>query len=235
MAGFCTKCGSGLIEGNNFCTKCGASIPGTATSAAAPVTSAAPSSPPAYAAPTSPAASATPAAYAAPAAVSPKGASGLKIVLIVVGVFVGLGILAGSVVMYGIWRVSRNVNVSRSGQVSINTPDGKISMGPGAQVSEADLGLPIYPGATRQEGTFQVSTAEGSMSTYLFKTSDSPAQVMAFYHSKLDPKTAFFESQDGGIITSEANAKVGFMITVGRDNNGPTTISILRGTSKKAQ
>lgn len=208
MANFCTKCGSALVPGNNFCTSCGAPIGGTTA----------------------------PAATAAPAAgVPPKSGSALKVILIVLGVFIGLGILAGVAVTFGIWRLSRSVRVDRAGQVTINTPGGKMTVGT-AEVSEADLGLPRYPNAKRQEGSVQLSTAEGSMSTYLFKTSDTPAQVMAFYHGKLSPKTSFLETPDGGIITSDNSATVGFMITVGRDNSdGQTSISILRGTSKKAQ
>jgi hypothetical protein len=215
MAGFCTKCGSALTEGNNFCMACGAPI-GAA--------SAAPGAPSAGGA-------------AAPsAAVPPKSGGALKIILIVLGVFVGLGILAGAAVTFGIWRLSRGVRVDRSGQVSISTPGGKISVGPGAEVSEADLGVPLYPGAKREEGSVQLSSAEGSMATYVFKTGDSPAQVIAFYRGKLSPKTTFFETPDGGLITSESGANVGFMITIGREENtGQTSIAIVRGTSKKAQ
>ncbi len=213
MANFCTKCGSALVEGNNFCTSCGASVGGSSASAA-------------------------PAAAGAPpaAAASPKSGGALKVILIVVGVFIGLGILGGMAVTFGLWRLSRSVNVNRSGQVSINTPGGKISVGPGAEVSEAELGVPLYPGAKREEGSFQLSTAEGTMATYVFKTSDTPAQVMAFYRGKLNPKTNFLETPDGGMITSDNSATVGFLITIGRDNtDGRTSISVVRGTSKKAQ
>src|SRR6266849_464178 len=190
MANFCTKCGSALVEGNNFCTSCGASVGGSSASAAPAAAGAAPA-----------------------AAASPKSGGALKVILIVVGVFIGLGILGGMAVTFGLWRLSRSVNVNRSGQVSINTPGGK-----------------------REEGSFQLSTAEGTMATYVFKTSDTPAQVMAFYRGKLNPKTNFLETPDGGMITSDNSATVGFLITVGRDNaDGRTSISVVRGTSKKAQ
>lgn len=204
MANFCTKCGTALVEGNKFCTACGAAADGST-------------------------ASAVPAA-----AVPAKSGGALKITLIVLGVFVGMGILGGVAVTFGLWRLSR-VSVNPSGQVTISSPDGKVTMSP-AQVSETELGVPIYPNAKREEGGLQLSTAEGSMATYVFKTGDSPAQVMAFYRGKLSPKTSFLETPDGGMITSDASEKVGFLITVGRDNNnGKTAISIVRGTSKKAQ
>src|SRR5260370_10410210 len=111
---------------------------------------------------------------AAPAAAaSPKSGGALKVILIVVGVFIGLGILGGMAVTFGLWRLSRSVNVNRSGQVSINTPGGKISVGPGAEVSEAELGRPLSPGAKREEGRLQPSPAEGTIATYIFKTTDT--------------------------------------------------------------
>ncbi len=231
MAGFCTKCGSVLAEGNVFCTGCGAQIPGTAATGAAPPASAS-SGPAATAAGSAPA----PPPAAQPAA-APQGASALKVILIVVGVFVGLCILGGMAITFGLWRLSRSVRVdNRSGQVSISTPGGKMTMGPGADVTEAELGVPLYPSAKRAEGSFQLSSEEGSMATYVFKTSDSPAQVMAFYRGRLSPKSAFVETPEGGVITSEGGANVGFMITIGHEEStGQTSIAIMRGTSKKTQ
>jgi len=56
------------------------------------------------------------------------------------------------------------------------------------------------------------------------------------HETKLNPKTSFLETPDGGMITSDNRATVGFLITVGRDNtDGRTSISVVRGTSKKAQ
>ncbi len=207
MANFCTKCGSALQEGTKFCVSCGTPLGGT----------------------TAPAASASQAA-AAPV----KGGNALKVVLIVLGVFVGIGILTGAAAMFGLWRFSRAVNVdSSTGQVTVSTPGGKVTLAT-AEVSEAELGVPLYPGAKRDEGSFRVSTAEGSMATYLFKTSASPAQVMAFYRGKVGPKAAFVESADGGMISSDKDEKEGFLITVGREDDGRTTITIVRGRSKNS-
>ncbi len=167
---------------------------------------------------------------------SPKTANALKIVLIVLGVFVGIGLLTGAAAMLGLWKFSRAVKVDRSGQVTVATPQGSMTMGT-AEVSEAELGVPLYPNAKRYEGGggVRVSTAEGSMTTSVFKTSDSPAQVMAFYRGKLGPKATFIETAEGGMITSDQGDKQGFMITVGHENNGPTMITIARGHSKKRQ
>lgn len=223
MANFCTKCGTSLAEGVKFCTKCGAAI-GQAAPAATPP--AAPAAPHVVAPATAPPAKPT---------AAPGGTSAVKIVLIIVGVFVGLGILGAMALGLGLWRLSRTVDVDRSGGVTISTPTGKVSVGaPQAPVTEADLGVPLYPGAKQQEGALQITGEEGSMHTYVFKTSDSPQQVMAFYRERLGTEAAsYVETPEGGMITSAKGKQEGFWITVGQDE-GETVITVMRGRSTKA-
>lgn len=223
MANFCTKCGASLAEGVKFCTKCGAAV-GQAAPAATPP--AVPAAPQVVAPATAPTAKPT---------AAPGGTSAVKIVLIIVGVFVGLGILGAMALGLGLWRLSRTVDVDRSGGVTISTPTGKVSVGaPQAPVTEADLGVPLYPGAKQQEGALQIASEEGSMHTYVFKTSDSPQQVMAFYREKLGMEAAsYVETPEGGMITSAKGKKEGFWITVGQDE-GETVITIMHGRSLKA-
>lgn len=212
MANFCTKCGSGLAAGAQFCTACGTSVGGADA--------------PALGSP-QPAA-----AYAQPAA--PQSTSALKVILIVLAVFVGMGILAGAAIVFGVWRLSRSVDVDPAGKVRISTPLGNMTMG-ATEVSEAELGVAIYPGARREQGSLQINTAEGSLGTYVFKTSDSPAQVLEFYRGKLGENAAFVETLEGAMITSEKSEQEGFMITVGRDqDDSQPLISIIRGRSPKA-
>ncbi len=147
MASFCTKCGTANTGDNAFCTSCGAPLGGTA---AAPASVSPASNAPAYSAP----------AYAAPAPVPAKsGSSALKVILIIVAMFVGLGILSVIAIMFGIWRVSKVVHVSQNGggSVTVSTPGGTFSAG-NAKVTASDLGVDIYPGATQQQGGVRVST-----------------------------------------------------------------------------
>ena len=217
MANFCTKCGASLAEGVKFCTKCGAAVGGTAPAATPPAAPAA-----------------APHAAARPAAAPAGGTSAVKIVLIVVAVFVGLGILGAAALWLGLWRLSRAVDVDRSGQVSISTPTGKVTVGaPQRPVTEAELGVPLYPGAKQQEGALQIAGEEGSMHTYVFKTSDSQQQVMAFYRERLGTEAAsYVETPEGGMITSSKGKKEGFWITIGQDE-GETVITIMHGRSLK--
>ncbi len=89
-------------------------------------------------------------------------------------------------------RLARHEAVSNSivhknsnGDVTINTPGGAITSGSASTISESDLGVALYPGATRGEGSMNMHTPFGSLISAVFLTSDSPTQVVDFYKSKL--------------------------------------------------
>jgi zinc-ribbon domain len=220
MASFCSKCGAELSPDTRFCQGCGAPT-GYADAAVAP-------------------AGATPARQVAvgqaPAAAATPSSGTLKIVLIIVGCIVGLGMLSAVVVMFGLWRISKSVHVDRSGGMTITTPGGTFSSGrtSAAHLSEREVGAPIYPGAVAEEGGFKLGADSGSMATYVFKTSDSVSQVLAFYRDKFGPKTSVIETPQGGIVTAAKNDNEGVMVTVGRDENeDKTSIAITHTTSTK--
>lgn len=268
MTGFCTKCGTPLVEGMAFCTKCGApagTIAAPANPAAyqppaanapsgyAPPASNAPSaytpsaanSPSAYTPPASnpsssymPPASGAPGYAGAPAAYTPvgvappqkSGSSALKIILIIVVVFVGLGILSVAGIMFGIYRVSRAVHVSNDGKgVELSTPAGTFSAGDTA-VSASDLGIDPYPGANQQKGAVRINTPKGSMVTAVFETNDSLDKVLAYYKDKMGSGASAFQSDKGAVLTLADEAKkTSVMVTIGTDDSnsdGKTTITI---------
>ena len=142
MASYCGKCGTELSPDKQFCASCGAPV----AAGFAPVAPVAPYQPvPPAPPPTAP--------YNPGAAVSPpvqpaaSGGSTLKIVLIVIGVIVLLGILAVAAVGFFAWRVSRAFHVSGSGDhASVNIP-GVMSANTTEKFSASDLGTDIYPGA----------------------------------------------------------------------------------------
>lgn len=213
MAVFCTKCGAGLAPGAQFCTACGAPT----GAAAAPVM---PGQQPVYGQP-----------VAQPPA---AGSSAVKIILIVVGVVVGLGLLSSMIFMLGMWRLSRAVHInSRGDGVTLSTKDGSITTGSATTVSESDLGVPIYPGATRREGGVQINSGTGSMVTAIFSTTDSADKVIDFYRDKVGANASVVQSPTGAVISSGDNDKQGIMITVGRDSNSSeTSITIMRAGKK---
>ena len=211
MASFCSKCGAELSADTKFCGSCGTPAGFTAPAAGPPAAAVA----------------------SAPTPVAPS-TGGLKIVLIIIAVIVGLGVMCAVAVMFGIWRISKSVDVDRNGGVTISTPQGKISAGKTAHVTEAEVGAPIYPGSIAAEGGFKLGSESGSMATYVFTTSDSVQQVLDFYRDKFGPKTSVIESPQGAIVTGSKGDTEGIMVAIARDEtDGKTSITITHGTSLK--
>jgi hypothetical protein len=238
MAGFCSKCGSSLPASTGFCPACGTSV----AAASAPVNPAPVS--PGYApvattvaTPTYPAPQPV---YGAPPPAQSSGA--LKIVLIVIAVIVGLGVLAAGVVGYGIYRVKQAVHVDNKGNATISGLGGSISAGKDVDVSAADLGVPLYPGATRGQGGMKMTLPTGSMNSVVFVSNDSPSDVVAFYKGKLGENEVDTETSNGSVLSSGTNNsgtggfKNATMITVSPgsgDSEGKTQITIVRTVSTK--
>src|SRR5437867_2024578 len=113
---FCTSCGASLGESSKFCPQCGAA---TALPAAGPVGTVTTTE-------TSPTgAAAQPAMQTAP--VQKGGGSALKIILIIFGVIVGLFVLAGAVVGFGIWRFAHKTHIETGkDHARIETPFGTV-------------------------------------------------------------------------------------------------------------
>ena len=90
---FCNSCGATLSPGARFCNKCGGAILASAPASAFQAAAASPSVTPATASPSQP----TPT----------QGGGALKVVLIVVGVIVLVGILGLASIGFFAWRVAR--------------------------------------------------------------------------------------------------------------------------------
>jgi hypothetical protein len=241
MATFCTKCGASIPEANQFCTACGAPVSASAATAS-----------PLPGPPTTPAW--TPLAVAPAPAVQQRPGGAVKVILIIVGAFVGLGILCVALIMFGLWRVSRHVHVGGNGEVSIatpqgtlstsasdngsvkiSTPDGTLTAGNAAKVSAADLGIDIYPGATRHEGGMQIATAKGSTVSAVFATDDPMDKVVSFYKDRMGDGISVFQNDQGAILTQNgADNKSSVVVTVSTNtsaNDGHTQIAIMHTKS----
>jgi len=237
MAGFCTKCGAPLSDGIAFCTKCGTPVAAAdAVPASAPYVPPASNAPAVYTPPaaayTPPAAAYTPPpAYASPGTTPPQksGSSALKIILIIVAVFVGLGILSVAGIMFGIYRVSKAVHVSDNGKgVELTVPGAGTFSAGDTPVSASDLGVDTYPGASQQKGALKINTPKGTMVTVVFETSDSADKVIDYYKEKLGSGVSVMQSDKGAVLTLADDAKKStVMVTVGaNDSDGKTAISI---------
>ena len=236
MAAFCTKCGAPLSEGLAFCTKCGAPIAAAAGAApaAAPYTPPVSSTPAAYAPPASnaPGASAyaPPPAYAgAPPQTGGSGNTVVKVILIIVAIFVGLGILGAAGFSYIVYRASRIVHVNHNGSaVELTTPGGTFSAGD-TPVSASDLGVDLYPGANQQKGAVRISTPKGSTVTAVFETGDSLDKVLSYYKEKLGSGVSLYQSDKSAVLTlADDEKKTSVMVTISNDDSdGKTKIAIM--------
>jgi hypothetical protein len=188
---FCNSCGVSLDPGTKFCNKCGTAVSGAAVGAVAA------------------------SAAGAPAPTQGGGSGVLKVILIVVGVFVILGVLAVSTVAFIGWRVARNMHVKQEGNhVKVDTPFGSVETSKNPEDIARDLGVDIYPGAQAERNGAATATF-GSMRTAsaTFKSSDSVDQVSAFYKAKLP---------NAMVTTSDEN----HCTIIAQDQKNMTTVNI---------
>ncbi len=163
-----------------------------------------------------------------------KGGGALKIILIVVGVFVAVGVLAACVVGYGVYKVSKAVHVDKNGSaMTIDTPTGTISAGSDSSIGAAELGVDIYPGAMHASGSMNIKSSDGAMATANFTTSDSVRQVVDFYKARLGENASTMETSGGTILTSDnSRPSDSLVITVSADG-GKTKIGIVHSSKNK--
>ncbi len=162
-----------------------------------------------------------------------SGPSALKIILIIVAIFVGLGIIGAGIIGYGIYRVAHSIHKDANGDITINTPKGAISANPNETFTASDLGIAIYPGATQQKGGLRMTMAGKSMVTATFLTPDAPDKVMTFYKGLAGPNAQIMSAGSGGVITMQSGSN-SVTVTVSQssgENNGETQITIVNSTS----
>jgi hypothetical protein len=172
-----------------------------------------------------------------PLAVAPpppqKGSSALKIILIIVGIFVAIGVVGAGIVGYGIYRVAHAVHQAADGQISLNTPKGAFSANTANTFTESDLGIAIYPGAAQAKGGLRLNIAGKSMVTANFLTSDSKDQVIAFYQGKIGPNAQSIATDNGAQFVTAANNGDSVTVSIAQIagmNEGKTQITIIRAS-----
>ncbi len=113
------------------------------------------------------------------------------------------------------------------GGMKITTTDasGKVSqmeMGT-AKVSEADVGLPFYPGTQPKEGAMtKISTPEGSAVTVMLHSADAPDKVAAFYRDKLKANA------QGKQFTDMSSGDTQMMMLIDDANKQHTQVSVMK-------
>jgi len=202
---FCNKCGSPIVAGTRFCNKCGAPILSSTLPSATPA-------PPASASGTIP-----------PAPVPAQGGGdAFKVILIIVGVIVLLGILGVASAGFFAWRLAHHTRVHQEGDnVKVETPFGSVETTKDPAEAARNLGVELYPGAEVLKQGAASATFGGVHTTSLSsETTDSIDKVSAFYKSKFPD--AMVTTSDSGrctIIANEHNS----MITINIEGRGDKT------------
>jgi hypothetical protein len=150
-----------------------------------------------------------------------QGSSAVKIILIIVAVILALGIAVVGVVGYGIYRVSKAVQ------------NGSVSIASDQKLTEADLGVAIYPGADQAKGSAKLNFGAGPMVTAIFLTPDPKDKVIAFYKDQLGTGAQDIESGASALLLVTKANKESINITISQkpgQYDGKTRITILHST-----
>jgi len=177
-------------------------------------------------------------AAATPAAAPVKsGSSAVKIILIIVAVIFGLCILA---LVGGIFAVrhfvTHNIHTGPDGQMSIQTPEGKVNLNTSQTFTAAELGTDPYPGAQATRGGMKMNLPSGSMVMGTFLTTDSEQQVIDFYKSKFGSNAGIMETADGAIVSLTKSQQESVVVTVTANpsrDSGKTRIIITHTINTK--
>ncbi len=161
----------------------------------------------------------------------------LALLVVVVGVAIwgGLGLLSSAV----------HIHVNEQGlgkkEVSISTPVGSLEVNKG--VNEANLGLPIYPGATRMvdkgSATVNIDIADEAKVQVLagkFETPDSIDKVRDFYHARLGDQVTKYRDRDenGKTVFELKHDKQDKIVTLKYDGD-KTIIELVRVSEGNAE
>lgn len=152
-----------------------------------------------------------------------------KAIVAMLAVFLVLGAAA----LVGCGSKSISVNTDK-GSLNINTDKGSVQLNTKTP-TEAQLGMPIYPGA-KASANSSASYSQGGQATSVaqFVTTDSVEKVVAWYKEQLSGKPEYRDmtTVQGGIITFRSGNDIK-MATIGPgvvENKGKTVIVLGTGT-----
>lgn len=162
-----------------------------------------------------------------------------NIVAIVALLLALIVVVSGLVIWVGLRYLSRGVQVhvteAKNGkQVAIQTPVGSFEVK--KEVNEAQLGLPVYPGATRvkDEDSAAISMdfgGEGGVHLVVakFETTDDLDKVRSFYQDRVGGEvTKFTEKDNEGKTVFEIKHKGQERIIALKSTGGGTRIELVR-------
>ena len=148
----------------------------------------------------------------------------LKIILIAIAVVVVLGVAGVAILGYAGYR-------------ALHTAGNSFSLGKGADVSDADLGVSIYPGAVRNaDGGMRMNLGNNLIVSETYTTSDSATDVVSYYQGRLGPGAT--SVQIGRVISLTSATVTGggrdsVTVTVSPQASGATQILIQHTKTQK--
>jgi len=163
-----------------------------------------------------------------------SGNTVLKIVLIVIAVFVLLGVVVAGVIGVSVYKIAKGAHKDSNGNVSISTPGGTITTGQSANVSAADLGIDLYPGATTSEGSMNMKTPNGSMVTAVYLSPDPADKIVTFYKEKLGDQTSIVQTSNGTVLSAGEKDRNNVVITITPEGTS-SKIAIVHVTNTKSE
>jgi hypothetical protein len=146
---------------------------------------------------------------------APKSGMGAtKVILIVVGVFLVLGVIVfGLLVLVG-WYVEKSTHKDANGQAAITLPFGSAQTLPCDKITEKDLGILIYPGARPIKSCLLTKTSTFTGLSDRLLTSDPSEKVVAFYKDKAGPGAQITSLPFGAGTQIQAQSQAGVSIRV---------------------
>jgi hypothetical protein len=202
---FCNSCGATLASDAKFCNKCGTIITG------APA----------------------PSASATPAPAPTGGGSALKVILIVLGVVVALGVLGIATLGVVGLHFARHTHVTHEGDhVKVETPFGSVETSKDPSQVANDLGIDVYPGAVAQPNSAATAIFGGVRTVSAsFQSSDSPDKVCSFYRSRFPNATVTTSNSNQCTIVSNDKQNV---VSISVEAMGDSTKFQISSVTKKS-
>jgi hypothetical protein len=163
-----------------------------------------------------------------------SGSAVLKIVLLVIAAMVLVGAIIAGVIGLGVYKIAKGAHKDSSGNVSISTPGGTITAGQNNSVSAADLGVDLYPAVTAGEGSMNMKMPNGSMFSAVYRSSDPPDKIVAFYKERLGDKASVVQTSNGTVLSAGEKDRDNIVVTITPEANS-TKIAIVHVTTTKSE
>ncbi len=157
-----------------------------------------------------------------------------KILIIAVAAVIALAACSSSKKVYSANGATVTTDTKQN-TITVQSSAGTFKSGKNV-VDVASLGVPVYAGATQDEGAFSVSGAKGSGQMVAFSTTDGFDKVYRFYHDKMPAGSEKMKMEEGGssvaefVTGSDKPGAIQTMVMVSKKGN-QTSIVITKGTS----